>query len=473
MVSAISHYGNGNKLLSFDFFVTIIVTLLSVFVNKNIIFFLFLYYLFFENGRLLKLCISRIIYCGALYCMMLPNNYLPFAWFTILFIYIFMYKKNIIHSLGVNSIIISVIIIQVIFSAIINATPLINFVFAIICYMPLVYFFVLSSSTSNIDLKMYRKYFDRLLMTETVATIFNFIVYLFANNALWDAWSCGTFGVADQAQFFVIIGFLFFVYYSIYTKTREQRALFSCAICLIIMLSTYNWSLVVVFIVGFLGYIFTEGWDVRSNTIRGVKRKIAVVIGVILVLAILFVIAPPFVINTISYFFSGDNAYFNYRFYKVVVYKMTFFDIPRQDYIFLLFGNGIGYFCSRAALICTGSYVDFYSTFFAPSMSNYTHTYLYFNIMMAYQDPTSSYGSVLARPYSSILALMGEGGITLLILFFACLFAIMKKYNNIVWPITIFWIGVSFVENYFEYPKVLLMLTICYSFLAYQKKYLT
>ena len=193
------------------------------------------------------------------------------------------------------------------------------------------------------------------------------------------------------------------------------------------------------------------------------KRLIIVMFGICIGPLALYLVLK-FAPGSISYPLKRiltDVSYFNYRFYKAVVYKITFFELPVKDILFGLFGNGVGYYASRAALICTGFYVDFYNNFFSPSISTYTRTYILDYLQYAAADGSSDFGSVLARPYSSMLSLIGECGYIGLIVFLLLLKGLMRNKGFGVKLLLCVWLSFCFVECYFEYAKVLAMLYFC------------
>ena len=89
----------------------------------------------------------------------------------------------------------------------------------------------------------------------------------------------------------------------------------------------------------------------------------------------------------------------------------------------------LGNYNSRGALICTGQYVDLYNKFFEPSISEYTQEYIMDYLSFDYHGVTADHESVLARPYASLMALMGELGYLGIITFVLLIFFLCKKKN--------------------------------------------
>ena len=354
-------------------------------------------------------------------------------------------------------------------STIINDVPIINMVFSVVTFAPLIAFFVVISNIDKFGLIIDNEQFDEILYIELQATIFN---YIFFYGTSTDAWSCGTFNDkgGEQAQLLVLMGLFFFVYFDRYRRTLKKKVLLKCMICLLIMCSTFSWTLTLVFVFCFTYWLFCGNLRNADSISKYNKWVILAIMLTFIVGMIQFM--PDFIRDSIIKILT-DSSFLEYRFYKALLYKITFIDIPMDDNVFLLFGNGLGYYCSRAALICSGQYVDFYNNYFIPSISQYTDEYLMNYLAKAHAMGSSDYGSVLARPYSSVLTIMGETGM-LGIIFFLCWYAtVVKKWNASNRVFLMFWLGVCFFENYFEYPKVLLCLLIsCIATSRFKDRYI-
>ena len=157
---------------------------------------------------------------------------------------------------------------------------------------------------------------------------------------------------------------------------------------------------------------------------------------------------------------SNNSSYLLDKFAKVKVYYDTFVAIPSNDIMFFLFGNGLGNYCSRAALTCSGYYSDIYNSFFSPTSSLYMQEYILPKLKNSYLFPESDFGSILYRPYSTILAITGEFGIIgLLLCFLVCLIKYLRSNNYIRLAILIF-VSACFFENFLEYSKIIIILGI-------------
>lgn len=349
-----------------------------------------------------------------------------------------------------------------IISTILNCVPIINVLFSIVSFLPFIGFLIMLVNLGEKDFSRMHYLINDVFAIELIATVFNFIIY---HSSTGDDWSCGTFYPkgGSQAQLFVLSAFLSIFYLGQYIRLNRKRInLWKAIIAFIMALTTNCWTLCVFFIFGIgLAYLFT----------MTPKRVLIILTGICAIPVALYLILnyAPGHISTPLRSMLTDTSYFKYRFYKAVVYKTTFVDIPVQDMLFGLIGNGVGYYNSRAALICTGFYVDFYNKLFSPSVSLYTQKNILDYLQYAALDGSSDYGSVLARPYSSILSLMGECGYIGVVTFFLLFLEKMKNKNFSTKLLLWVWLSFCFVENYFEYPKILVMLYFCLMITSSQK----
>ena len=321
--------------------------------------------------------------------------------------------------------------------------------------MPLIILLFVVSNMEIFNVSIDEQQLDEILFIETIATVFNYIHFWGTST---DAWSCGTFSDkgGEQAQLLVLLGMLFFVFYDMYKKGRGKINLYKCVICIVVICSTFSWALTIVFFSAVL-YCMLDDFDKKKDNTNGM---ISIICTVLCSALMMIQLMPDFIRDSLIKLLT-DQSFLEYRFYKLMVYKYTFIDIPMDDNIFGIVGNGVGYYCSRAALICSGQYVDFYNKLFTPSISYNTNEYLMHYLSNAHAMGSSDYGSVLARPYSSILSLMGELGLSGVVIFLVWCHSVFKERRVVSKAIIIFWIGVCFFENYFEYSKVILCLLAC------------
>lgn len=394
---------------------------------------------------------------ASIYSIILPDNYLAELVFLMYFIFSFLSLKGYIVKATKYVYSLFLFCLVVFVSTSLNFVPVINILFGIISFLPLFAFLWLSNYTDREiancnDLSSISNILDRILFIEVFATIINFITHY----RIMVDWSNGTFvGNGEQAQFLVVISFFAIYYFYKFNNDRKDKmSFFKLLICGCLIISTNSWLLLFLLFVGIgLTYLFSFN----------LKRLVSVV-SILILLPLFFTISvsllPEDVVVPVKRIFTDEN-YLDYRFHKLTVYKETFFEIPSNDIKFLLIGNGLGNYNSRGALICTGYYVDFYNEVFEPSRSEYTDEYITDYLELAYKNIGTDYGSVLARPYSSWLALFGETGILGLIIFFVLIFSLLKKKSFSYKLLFAVWLCFCFAENYFEYPKVIIMLYTC------------
>ena len=427
--------------------------LLALYKDIRVIYLLFVFILFKEFHKKKKLT-KDILLAAAIYSVILPDNYSTELFLILFFLgNLFFSKVKISFSRDRYTLFTAIFIALALFTTIIHGVPIINVFFSVISFIPFLIFLFTVRDVKGIEYKNIIKYLNEVFWIETLATVINFVFFY---RLKIDDWSSGTFSKSggQQAQLFIIAAYMTFFYIALYKKNKDNKQLLKSIIMAIVAFSTNCWTLLLMLVLGiFITYITSLE-----------KKRIAIlVIAIIMIPGFIRVsekILPDKITNTINRMLS-DQEYFRYRFYKVQVYEDTFVNIPREDLDFLLIGNGVGYYNSRAALICTGRYVEFYEKYFKPSMSEYTKQYIYGYLSLGFESGGSDYGSILARPYSAILALMGECGYLGCILFLFIIISLTRNRNIMFRMIINIWLSVCLMENYFEYSKIIIVLLAC------------
>ncbi len=430
-----------------------IITALAIFINIKFIYFLFLVVLL----RNKKKCVENtetLFLTIAIASVILPDNYSAEVCFLLYFCVTFLSAHSRKIKRNSNTILAGVALFLTIFSALINKVPMTNICFAIISFAPLISFLLLKKNIKTLYYYKIKFIINDVFIIELLATIFNFIAFFKSKG---DDWSCGTFSRKGgaQAQLFIIAAFLLLFYIDSYkNKSGKREDLCKAIGAMIICISTNCWTLTLFLMVG-------VGMAYISNLTY--KRMLAILIGICCIPLFGFILInyAPGSIATPLHRIITDSSYFEYRFHKAVVYKETFLVIPLQDLCFALIGNGIGNYNSRAALICTGYYVKFFNKLFSPSVSEYTEKYILDYVRYAALEGGSDYGSVLARPYSSILAIMGEYGYIGIFIFLVIVQKNLKTKKFETKLLIFVWLSFCLVENYFEYPKIIVLLYAC------------
>lgn len=430
-----------------------LIVALSVIIDMRLIYGLFIVLLLCNK----KKCIynnETLFLSIAVASIILPDNYSTEACFLLYFFVSFVMGGRARVKKNQYTLFLGLFFFTAILSTLLNRVPMVNILFSIVSLLPFAAFMLMLGNIGKRDYSGMYRLIDDILAIELMATALNFAVY---HSSMGDDWSCGTFfrGGGSQSQLFVISAFMSVLYFTQYLKNkRNLKSLLKATGAFVMLLSTNCWTLCVFFVLGIgLAYLFS----------LTPKRLFILLAGICCIPVALYLVlnfAPGSVSSPLRSMLT-NASYFSYRFYKAVVYKTTFLDIPSKDLLFGLMGNGVGYYNSRAALICTGYYVGFYNRLFSPSVSLYTQTHILEYLKYAALDGSSDYGSVLARPYSSILSLMGECGYVGIILFVLMVRKIMKNRSLEVKILLCMWLSFCFVESYFEYTKILVALYFC------------
>lgn len=443
-----------NKRQSLKYFLCIIFTIAGLAINKY-----FIYGLFAilsvpillgkkckTDEKALALCILSVI---------LPDNYIPELFFIIYFCLILINQKAKVRRTKYFFVLLCFVFTSIT-TTLLNYVGFSNVLLSFVSFAPFIAFLIL------INQEIYTYNFESLrtvdvvLFIETVSVPIN---YVLRHGIYNDDWSCGTFlgGSGQQAQLFAVASFLAIYYLYKYISNRNKADIWKSFCGLFIMISTNCWTLLVFLLIG-IGITYV----LNLNT----KRILLIMIAIALIpLAFNFAITvlPEHIVSPVIKILSSSE-YLEYRVHKLVTYRETFVEIPQRDILFGLFGNGVGNYNSRAALMCTGEYVDFYEDIFTRSISDYTQTYILPYLKLAKDYGETDYGSVIARPYSSIMAMMGETGYIGLFLFTLLIYQ-LKKRKKIQSKLLIFiWLSFCLIENYFEYSKVLIVLFACIVF---------
>lgn len=419
----------------------------------------YVYFIVLLAGKILKekKINTEFFLQAAVYSIILPDNYVPEVMFLLYFIVYFISTKGYIVKCTSYLYRLLAFILITIISSFVNFVPFINIGFAVVTFFPVFAFLWMSNDLNEIKnllrIENVEKTLNRVLQIELLATIVNFFFFNKNNN---DDWSKGTFiGNGEQAQLFVVSSFLVIYYFYRFNQNRKEKSFLYKMICaLVIVISTNSWLLLLLLLLGIVfSYIFT----------LKIKRIIVIVV-MVLFLPVIWnstVHILPQSVTTPVIRMMSDSEFLEYRFHKLATYKETFSNIASEDIKYALIGNGIGNYNSRAALICTGSYVDFYNDYFDSSMSEYTEKYIYNDLLLSKNQGSTDYGSILARPYSSVMALMGETGYIGIFCFILVIIALLRGKRIESRMLILAWLAYSLGENYFEYPKVIIMLYVC------------
>ncbi len=395
---------------------------------------------FIDNRKIIS--IIKIIMAS----IIIPNNYIVIAVIMLCYLLTARTKKTINHYA-------LILLFVLIASIVINFNGIENVFFGLLYILPV---FITFSFFDKFKEEVKEANSEIVKLTKTIIQleIVSIIFYAIANikflllggNA--NDWLTGTFGYHQGNIFLYYMLFSLLILKKSYDQSKSKGDLIYIIISVILSILTNSISLILFFIVSYFLIIFFEA---------NMKMKI-INLGVFVVVLIVFLLLTPQWIK--GYIIKLTNFdYFSNTVAKVQVYEDTFMNIPKDDMKFFIIGNGMGGYCSRAALTCTGRYVDFYNKFFKPSVTEYTSTY----ILGRYVKYNLEEGQgTLYSPFSTILSVQGEYGIIGTVLFLILIGTMMRKSNIYSKIFILFFFLSCFIENYLEFEKVMVLVSILY-----------
>lgn len=377
--------------------------------------------------------------------LIIPNNYF-IIFITLLLFILLCIKKN----ATIKKII--PIILFLVINIIINKVRLINAAFGFLYVLPpfLLYFYFKEYENEIYEMRykivdLVEPIFLLELFAIILYVIFNFSLVVEANA---NDWLVGTFGKNQGNIFLFYISFCLLLFLNRYKKDKNKKNLLFAIISIFIIILTNSVSLTLMF----LGSYFIISFFTLKKMKKIVSIFSAALIGILFVL-----ISPDWINNYIIKLTNYDYLYKNVP--KIQVYQDTFYYIPKDNFKYFIFGNGIGQYSSRAALTCTGKYVDAYNKLFKPSISQYTNDYI-LNRYVKY-NIIEHYGT-LYSPFSSILTLQGEFGLIGVALFIILIVLALKNSGMYSKIMILFFTFSCFIENYLEFQKIIGIVLLIY-----------
>lgn len=396
---------------------------------------------------------KTLILITLLYSLILPDNYVIILLSLILIIrYIkelswykircFMLKYKTILLLIMGFFAINILSNKI---SLIKVLIAVYFNFTFISYF---YIFIWNKGM-NFELKKVIPHLENIIIIQALATMINIIInFDFVKNDFAGDWSTGTLGLNQGNILCILLGFSSIYYFFTYMKSKEIKNLILFFISIFIMLSTFS----LVNIVIFLGIIFIY---LMQQLFKNKGSKWLITIPVVAI-ALLYGVSPQWVKNDIKNF--TDVEYLSQRFGKAQTYMDTYFNIPSQDFKFLLIGNGVGNYSSRAALTVSGNYIGIYNKFLEPDVSEYSQKYI---IDKLYGDKAQEElyfsASVLGTPLSIYITIMGEFGFIGLGVFIFIVIILFKEINRYQRYILSCFLLMCIFDNWIEFAKVSLI----------------
>ncbi len=419
---------------------------LAFFHNANVLYGAFLSTFFLETRKFFQtnnfFCILKILLAS----IIIPNNYIIIFITTLFYLFSLKNKKTVNFNL-------CIIVLLLICNAVLNWSPLVNVSFSIIYLLPIIMLFSLFEKEKNQLKENFHSLtflLKNILFLEILSVIFSFIanynILKLGGNA--NDWITGTFGYHQGNIFLYFMLFSCLIFKKDYDESKMKSNIVYIFLSLVLAISTNSIALILFFIASyFLVTIFKSSF----------REKLRDAVLLVVVIILFFLFTPNWIKG---YLVKLTNyEYLIKTVAKLEVYEDTYVNIPQNDYKFFLIGNGIGRYSSRAALTCTGKYVNFYNKFFEPSISEYTNDYI-LNRYIKYNLQQGQ--GTLYSPFSTIISLQGEFGIIGLLLFLIIIWKLFRnsKMNSKIF--ILFFLFSCFIENYLEFEKVMLLVFLLY-----------
>lgn len=380
-----------------------------------------------------------------IYSIIIPNNYIVLI--SLIVILTIRLRSTIKFSKLINTFLTLIFIAYLILNTFINRVSTINFLCYIAYVAPIPICAVIFGQfkyefTENEKLISLLK---QILIIQGIGVISELIFNINTILSMIDFdWVTGTFGEFQGNIFFFFCAFCFIVFlnrYMIYRK--DLKYLIASGI---LMIMTGSIALIVLFAISVTIYFFMS-LNIKPKT----RIKIVALLGIASIFFIL--VTPAWIKNYMVKMVTAEDK--SIYISKIDDFENVFLN-PNNPLEFELFGAGIGEYSSRAALTCTGIYVDSYNSLFKPSMSEYTRKYIYNKLLWVYEYKLG----IVDTPFSQYISVKGElgvVGIVFLILYFLNILKKNKKWSRIY---IIFIILACFTENYMEFAKITSLLYI-------------
>ena len=348
------------------------------------------------------------IYKILLYSVIIPDNYIVIPVLAVSALCSAVKNKALLQLKERKKILFLILLLFLANIAINDVRP-VNFLFSLFygIAFPCAYIFW---KTQKDGLKKHYKGIILFIKELVLVEIVSVLVYLLVNtthaiSGIDNDWLSGTFGLfhGNLLLFFMIFAIL--VLARDYESSKNKQNIVLIAILALLSIFTNSVALTVLFLLSYLTIILF-----KARNIKTVFKNIAIIAfaGLLFFFGASQQWMRDYMVNL------TDLNYIKKHIPKTLVYKDTFYNIPSKDLRFLLIGNGAGQYSSRAALICTGYYINEYNKIFSPSISEYTDKYILnkykkYNIEMQH--------GTMYSPYSSVISIFGEYGIVGLGLF--------------------------------------------------------
>ncbi|WP_029452147.1 hypothetical protein [Clostridium algidicarnis] len=404
-----------------------------------------------------KTSLDKALLSIAIYSIIVPDNFTVIGASGLLLLYCIYKSIKVKGCFKLDNFkkdikIIIPVAIFLILNIIINVVPIMNVVFFGVYYFVFVVMIIIYRYF-NIDFyKEVDKTFNSIILIQFIYLIlFIPIRFQYILTQLIGDWSIGTLGISEGPTLFNLFIFGFMKYFGYFEKHKNKRYyLVFAALCFLGAMSTVSVSLTLVFFVSFGLYILIH--------IRSPKFKASLIVFGILMMGLFWFTSNPWIRNEIIKT-ATDSQFRKERITKLKYYEDTFLTIPKDDAKFMILGNGMGYYSSRAALTTSGYYVSWYNynkPYFKPTVSDYTNEYIKPSIYSAYGI------SLTEHPGSQYISIMGEFGLIGILLFLIFFWKLFKNGGNINKLMIGYFLAILLLDNWIEFPRVAIAFVCMY-----------
>lgn len=444
------------QMIAFEFVTLLISSILIGMKNFNIL--IYVFFLVYSIISIVKYTKEKnIIHILKImiYSIIIPNNYIVILVLLIEIGFIILKKREKITITFLSLIVILYICLNILISNI----QIPNLMFSLLYWGTLVLsYYVCRTFKDEIKVCFIDiiKFLRKIVLIEfaTIVTYFIFHINEVRLSIDFD-WVVGTFGKyqGNILLFFMLFAFLMFCYD--YKRSKDKKNYIYIILTLLISIYTGSIALLILFLMAY-GIILVTGKFTKEKVLK---------VSLIFVSVLSFIIITPtwikeYIVKLMDYDYALEHIS------KIKTYEDTFIEIPKKDKKFLFFGDGIGNYSSRAALTCTGIYINSYSKMFEVSMSNYTKKYIYPALSNVMQNHLGS----MDTPYSSVITIQGEFGLIGIVFLIVCfLKGFINNSTETSRTYLLFFLFSCFIENYLEFAKIVLLVHILY-FITYNNE---
>lgn len=390
--------------------------------------------------------IEKIALSFLILCIAMPDNYSVILGSLVVFL-AFSKKSHIKEN---QYLYLASLIAYCMINALVNAVPLNNIVVAAIYNAPTLFLAIGLSGLKQSDNSLLKYVLDALkwlTLVQAACVIAYAVTHVSIVAAYNDMdWVTGSMGEYQANTLMIVESFSLIVFAKELIQGHRENIKW-CVMSLILVISTTSITYLMLFVCS-VAVVF-----VFSMQISLIKKLIMLLMGCLAAICFVY-ISPTWITNELG--LMTNATYAQHRIGKIQYYERTFIELPKKEGLpSALFGTGLGTYSSRAALTCSGGYIDSYDKFFIPYTSYERSRFV--------GDEDRRLG-LASFPDSSIVAIQGElgyVGMAFLTIFLLCLGLRAKDpFSKIA---LLYLILLLFFDNVLEYAKFMGMYFIAFN----------